>query len=97
MWGCDEYSSFPVINQTDACLSQGWPPQTKDPGPPWRGLVGGSAQTSESASLPSFSLSHSFHPPSPDSYCADPFLPLVTGLSPSDDADNGPNSESVEV
>ena len=65
MWGSDVYDGFPVINQTAACLSLGWPPvqgTPASPGGPPRGLSG----------APPLPISLSFHPPPPDSY-----LPLI--------------------
>lgn len=57
MWGSDEYDGFPVINQTAACLSLGWPPVQNASAPPG----GASAETAEP---PLFSL---FLSPSPSS------------------------------
>lgn len=61
MWGSDEYDGLPVINQTAACLSMGWPPrQTPGPPPPPGGaLGGGSADTAEHPLFSFLSLSRS--------------------------------------
>lgn len=78
MWGRDEYDSFPVINQTAACLSLGWPPIQK--------TSEGAQHRPRSPLFFPLPISHSFHPPPPDSYHPHPTAPLVTRLSLSADA-----------
>ena len=51
MWGSDVYDGFPVINQTAACLSLGWPPVQGTPAPPG-GASEGALWCSPSSYLP---------------------------------------------
>lgn len=72
MWGSDEYDGFPVINQTTACLSLGWPP-VKDTLAPPAGVSEGPQQI-----LPK----PPFFPPSSFLPLLLPPPPLLTAITP---------------
>lgn len=94
MWGSDEYDGFPVINQTVACLSLGWPPVQNTSAPPGGALEGAQQRPQSLVFFPS-PISLSFLPPPPDSYHRHPAVPLVMRLSLSGVAKKGPGCEST--
>ena len=96
MWGSDEYDGFPVINQTAACLTLGWPHVQNTPAPPGGASVG-AQQGPQSPPFFPLPISVSFHPPPSDSSCLHSAVPLVMRLSLSGDAKKGPGREDGEV